>query len=102
MVNIMTDQTQNPLEPLIQALAEGLKPFLVEIIQSELNKKQKQPEQHQPELITEIELAKRLNKSKVTLWNWRKKGLLSYRKINRSIYYDYSKVLDELKNYNLS
>lgn len=98
----MNDQTQNPFQPLITALAEGLKPFLVEIIQSELNKKQKQPEQHQPELITEIELAKRLNKSKPTLWSWRKKGLISYKRINRSIYYDFSKVLDELKNYNLS
>lgn len=98
----MNDQTQNPFQPLITALAEGLKPFLVEIIQSELNKKQKQPEQDRTELITENELSKRLNKSKPTLWSYRKKGLLSYRKINRSIYYDYNKVLNELREYNLS
>ncbi len=51
----------------------------------------------QQELITEAELCKKLHRSKVTLNDWRKKGLLPFYRIARKIYYDWNEVLAALK-----
>lgn len=50
-----------------------------------------------PELITENELSKRLNLSKVTLHKYRKDDIIPYLKIGRTIRYDYKEVLTSIK-----
>jgi len=49
-------------------------------------------------LITENELSKRLNISKVTLHKYRKNGTIPFIKIGRNIRYDYQKVLKSMEN----
>ncbi|MCL5991814.1 MAG: helix-turn-helix domain-containing protein [Bacteroidetes bacterium] len=49
------------------------------------------------ELIIESELCKRLHRSKVTLSEWRKRGLLPFYRISRKIYYNWTEVIAALK-----
>ena len=49
-------------------------------------------------LITENELSKRLNISKVTLHKYRKNGTIPFIKIGRNIRYDYQEVLKSMEN----
>jgi len=48
-------------------------------------------------LITENELSKRLNISKVTLHKYRKNGTIPFSTVGRNIRYDYKEVLKSLK-----
>ena len=50
-----------------------------------------------PELITENELSKRLNLSKVTLHKYRKDDIIPYLRIGRTIRYNYKEVLTSIK-----
>ena len=50
-----------------------------------------------PELISENELSKRLNISKVTLHKYRKDDIIHYLKIGRTIRYDYQEALTSIK-----
>ena len=49
-------------------------------------------------LITENELADRIDISKVTLHKFRKEGKIPYSKVGRTIRYNYSEVLEALKH----
>jgi hypothetical protein len=49
-------------------------------------------------LITENELSKRLNISKVTLGKYRKEGTIPYIRIGSTIRYNYPKVIKERNN----
>lgn len=49
------------------------------------------------DLLTIDELANRLNRSKTTLWQWRKEGLIPFRRIKRKIYFVWNEVLDALQ-----
>ena len=48
-------------------------------------------------IITEKELSKRLNITKVTLHKYRKQGKIPYSQIGRTIRYDYKEVMETLK-----
>ena len=50
-----------------------------------------------PELITENELSKRLNLSKVTLHKYRKDDIIPCLRIGRTIRYNYKEVLTSIK-----
>jgi excisionase family DNA binding protein len=50
------------------------------------------------ELITEKELSKRLNLSKVTLHKYRKEGMIPYINIGRTIRYNFSEVVKSMNN----
>ena len=50
-----------------------------------------------PELISENELSKRLNLSKVTLHKYRKDDIIPYLRIGRTIRYNYKEVLTSIK-----
>lgn len=92
---------ENQLQVLLRMFAEELKPMISDIIKNEIVKLQSDNQEPEKEIITEHELSKRLRKSKPTLWAWRKKGLISYSRIGKSIFYDYNQVLKELNNYKL-
>jgi len=49
-------------------------------------------------IITEKELSKRLNISKVTLHKYRKEGKIPFSQIGRTIRYDYKEVMETLKH----
>ena len=49
-------------------------------------------------LITENELSKRLNISKVTLHKYRKNGTIPFSTVGRNIRYDYQEVLKSMEN----
>ena len=49
-------------------------------------------------LITENELSKRLNISKVTLHKYRKNGTIPFSAVGRNIGYDYQEVLKSMEN----
>ena len=48
-------------------------------------------------IITEKELSKRLNITKVTLHKYRKEGKIPFSQIGRTIRYDYKEVMETLK-----
>ncbi len=48
-------------------------------------------------IITEKELSKRLNITKVTLHKYRKQGKIPFSQIGRTIRYDYKEVMETLK-----
>ena len=48
-------------------------------------------------IITEKELSKRLNISKVTLHKYRKQGKIPFFKVDRTIRYDYKEVMETIK-----
>ena len=48
-------------------------------------------------IITEKELSKRLNITKVTLHKYRKEGKIPFSQVGRTIRYDYKEVMDTLK-----
>jgi excisionase family DNA binding protein len=48
-------------------------------------------------IITEKELSKRLNITKVTLHKYRKEGKIPFSKVGRTIRYDYKEVMETLK-----
>ena len=48
-------------------------------------------------IITEKELSKRLNISKVTLHKYRKEGKIPFSKVGRTIRYDYKEVMETIK-----
>mgnify|MGYP003706043321 FL=1 len=49
-------------------------------------------------IITEKELSKRLNITKVTLHKYRKQGKIPFSQIGRTIRYDYKEVMETLKH----
>lgn len=62
-----------------------------------LDKRSISPKTHEETyLITESELSKRLKRSKVTLYIWRKKGILPFYRISRKIYFRWDEVLSAL------
>ena len=48
-------------------------------------------------IITEKELSKRLDISKVTLHKYRKQGTIPFFKVDRTIRYDYNEVMEAIK-----
>jgi len=48
-------------------------------------------------IITEKELSKRLNITKVTLHKYRKQGKIPFSQVGRTIRYDYKEVMETLK-----
>ena len=48
-------------------------------------------------IITEKELSKRLNITKVTLHKYRKEGKIPFSQVGRTIRYDYKEVMETLK-----
>jgi excisionase family DNA binding protein len=48
-------------------------------------------------IITEKELSKRLNITKVTLHKYRKEGKIPFSQIGRTIRYDYKEVMETIK-----
>jgi len=49
-------------------------------------------------IITEKELSKRLNITKVTLHKYRKQGKIPFSQVGRTIRYDYKEVMETLKH----
>jgi excisionase family DNA binding protein len=49
-------------------------------------------------IITEKELSKRLNITKVTLHKYRKEGKIPFSQVGRTIRYDYKEVMETLKH----
>jgi excisionase family DNA binding protein len=54
-----------------------------------------------PEILTQPQLAERLNVVPETIWKWRKKGKIPFLKIGRSIRFDYDKVVEAIKKNDL-
>jgi predicted DNA-binding transcriptional regulator AlpA len=52
-------------------------------------------------LINTEQLCKILGVSRITIYNWRKKGILPYKKISKMVYFDLHEVQKALKSYNL-
>jgi predicted DNA-binding transcriptional regulator AlpA len=52
-------------------------------------------------LINTEQLCKMLGVSRITIYNWRKKGILPYKKISKLVYFDLHEVQKALKSYNL-
>ena len=48
-------------------------------------------------IITEKELSKRLNITKVTLHKYRKEGKIHFSQVGRTIRYDYNEVMETIK-----
>lgn len=80
---ILTNLTKEELETIISNSVEKV-----------LSATQKS---NSEDLITIDELVLRLNRSKTTLWQWRKEGLLPFRRIKRKIYFVWSEVVQALQ-----
>ena len=73
---------------------EELEAFITNSVEKALSASKKSISE---ELITIDELAMRLNRSKTTLWQWRKEGLLPFRRIKRKIYFVWGEVVQALQ-----
>jgi predicted DNA-binding transcriptional regulator AlpA len=52
----------------------------------------------EPKLIDETELCKRLQKSKPTIWKYRKEGKIPFKRIGKRILYNWQDVYNSLHN----
>ncbi|MCO5251887.1 MAG: helix-turn-helix domain-containing protein, partial [Candidatus Kapabacteria bacterium] len=52
-------------------------------------------------LINTEQLCKLLGVSRIIIYNWRKKGILPYKKISKMVYFDPVEVQQALKSFNL-
>lgn len=74
---------------------DDLKSIIAESISNELQKfKQAEPEKSEKELLKIDDVAKMLNVSKVTIWDWKKRGLIPFYRIANKIYFKRNEVIE--------
>ena len=81
---------------------------LRQIIKSELQKvfednfdkfsNQIPAKKEKPEMLTDKELADRLKMSRMTLYEWRRKGILPFKRIGKRVLYNWDDVYKSLKH----
>lgn len=82
----------NPFEP-INARLSNLEALTLETLQLLRNRNNPATTPEADELLTPEETAKLLKVSKVTVWDWEKRGILNARRIGNQVRYLRSEVL---------
>ncbi len=79
---------------------EELTDLIKSCLRSELKKLPQQTEENkqQEELLSIEDIQQMFRVSKVTIHEWKKKGILPYYKMNRRVYFKKSEVIDSLKH----
>lgn len=70
--------------------------LLLDALQKAVNRINQKESQVLFDLITDEELQKRLQVSRTTLYNWRKAGIIPYRRIGNKLRYSWKAVLEVL------
>ena len=82
----------NPFEP-INARLTNLEALTLETLQLLRSRNNPSPATEAEELLTPEETAKLLKVSKVTVWDWEKRGILNARRIGNQVRYLRSEVI---------
>lgn len=70
--------------------------LLLDALQKAVNRINQKESEVLFDLITDEELQKRLQVSRTTLYNWRKSGIIPYRRIGNKLRYSWKAVLEVL------
>ena len=81
-------------------LRQIIKAELQKVLEDNFDKlaKQTPDKKETPEMLTDKELADRLKMSRVTLYEWRRKGILPFKRIGKRVLYNWDDVYKTLKD----
>jgi len=65
---------------------------LIDTIQKAIGKIQKKEEELSRDFISDVELRERLGISRTTLYNWRKEGIIPYKRIGNKLFYQWKAI----------
>lgn len=65
---------------------------LIDTIQKAISKIQKKEEELSRDFISDVELRERLGISRTTLYNWRKEGIIPYKRIGNKLFYQWKAI----------
>ena len=70
--------------------------MLIDVIKTAVKKIVEAKENLGIELISDVELRRRLNVSRTTLYNWRLNGIIPYKRIGKKLFYPWKEIINKL------